>query len=107
MGLARLYVAGEWFRLGAAGTLSVPNMPVGLDRRDLGVGLAASKPAHHRLLAPAAGLERAPSQHSSEYRKGNECCCNQVDGAAEGRPPARTGNILAAVLPQILERMPD
>ena len=101
-----MYVAGECYRLGAAGTLSVPNMSVDLHRRELGLGLAASKQAQCPLLAPAEGLEREPSQHSSEYRKGNECCCNQVDGAAEGRPPARTGNILVAVLPQILERMP-
>jgi len=47
------------------------------------------------------------SHDSCEYRETYECCCNQIDGAAEGCPPARTGNILAAVLPQILERMPD
>ena len=63
--------------------------------------------ASYLLLAPAAGLERAPSQQSSEYRKAHECCCNQVDGAAEGCPPACPGNILAAVLPQILDSMPD
>ena len=103
----QVYVAGECFRLGAAGTFSVPNLPVDLDHCDLGVGLAAGKPAQHRLLASAEGLERAPSQHSSEDRKGNQCCCNQVDGATEGRPPACTGNILAAVLPQILDSMPD
>ena len=80
VGFAQLQISGECYRLGAAGTLSVPNMPVGRDRRDRGVGLAASKPALHRLLAPAAGLERAPSQRSSDDRKGNECCCNQVDG---------------------------
>ena len=53
VGFAQLYVAGECYRLGAAGTLRVPNVPVGLDRRDRSVGLAASKQAQHLLLAPA------------------------------------------------------
>src|SRR5215207_6325756 len=70
-------------RLGAAGTLSVPNVLVDLDHRDLGVEPAASKQAQHLLLALAEGLERAPSQQSSEYHKRNQYCCNQVDGAAE------------------------
>src|SRR4051794_466188 len=76
VGFAQLYVAGECYRLGAAGTLSVPNGPVGLDRRDRGVGLAA-KNRHSiccsRPLRCPWSTERVPSQHSSEYREGNKC----------------------------------
>ena len=55
-----MYVAGECYRLDAAATLSVPTMPVGLDRRDLQIGLAADHQAQHLLLAegfaePGAG----------------------------------------------------
>jgi hypothetical protein len=102
-----VFVAGAYEHLGAAGTLSVPNVPVCLNRYDLGVEPTASKQVQHLLLASAEDLERAPSPHASKYRKRNECSCNQVDGAAEGCPPARTGNILPAVLPQILECMPE
>jgi len=60
VGFAQLYVAGECDRLDAAGTLSVPNRPVGLGRRDLEIGLAADDQAQHLLLAegfvePGAG----------------------------------------------------
>ena len=83
---------------------------VDLDRRERGVGLAA-KNRHNiycsRPLRDAWSTERVPLQHSSEYREGDECSCKQVDGAAEGRPPPRTGNKLAAVLPQILDSMPE
>ena len=61
-GVRAVVCRGKCYRLGAAGTLRVPNVPVGLDRRDRGVGLAAKKQAQHLLLAPA--------EMSGEHRTG-------------------------------------
>ena len=50
--------------------------------------------------------EQEPSQQSYEHLQGNEPSRNQVNRAAEWRPPEGAGKVLAAVLPQVLQPVP-